>query len=1676
MKSKKMMIFVITIFTLIFSALLVNTSEATTFPDLAHEGYDTVKNYTLQDLHGSWSDGERQNCAQAMCIEKTAGDTTGALYVYATIDINADGESPTSATVTFRTANNNGTLSTASFTYSDDMLAEIAYICAMSDIEHDNYNHNHDISWQYKKMFLYYWEQKGFRDDLNNSHASIALPESADKGFLSSSGTGKRVHDDAVAYANAVATGTNDKAYSARIVVFKGGWMQTTAVLTGKESAVEKTTINKHITSVYSIDGETDSYSRANYTDYEKRSNAVMVAPGSIVTYSIEVTTNKSSVTVTDTFSEGLEIYNRGDFSGSGRTYTATAYKGTTILTIQLKVSESMPSGGTVYTNTATTDGMSSSDYVSCAFTEEEDEPILDNAAGNYKKYITHINGVAVGTNRSGYDNSTAKANPVTVKKGDTVTFKFEIENTSSVRIDNLTIRDSMESGLSYNGRSSFTYNFGTLDPGDSDTVSVTVDVTKSNMYLQPVENSVAIHSGTYEQRHSKTHRIVWYSVSANGTLRRHVYTWTEVWYTTEPINTSWFSSNANKDYIQLDDPEIAGDVWIDKDKDGLKESGETLLSGIPVKLYQNGTLYATRTTNSNGHYSFGKVPKGNKPYSGGTRKYADGSGYNSYYVVFEYNGVKYEDTVFTGATGVTDTGTTNNWNSKSHAQDVDRNGFNNSLETIAYNKAYAGKNGTEASKVLEYTKSGHTSTLNWTAATTIQAKSIDLFVNVSGGDTIKAEHIEYLKHINLGLVEKEQGDLSLKKDVISAVVTVNGYTSTYDYAKLGTGSYTGEYKLATPYKLKLYKGDYDFRTSDYPTGVKSTSDELDITLTYRVTLKNESSKYTSVVREVIDISTNSLTLQSTTMGTASTTSSYNSGTSYSYSGYQVHYIKMEASLAPNASTTFDLVYKVNKSNGAIILGEKANIAQIGAYSIYLNGTPAGVVDKDSNPGIINPTVIPTITDPSKYEDHCYYTSIILEDIPTSGDDKFQRKITGNVWEDLNTKTVSQTGQKIGDGKKNSGEQGAENITVVLLEKVNHNGTEYLIETGLSTETDASGNYTLKSSSGSDRIHAGEYVVRFIYGDEASEFVTTTGDTIRYSGQDYKSTVYTAPGTATNEAEVVDATAFATLKTSKGAQVSVARDDEIRRLEVVDYSTQMAYKLDNILKSHGDVGNKAELAKNTSMFADTKVFNVQIEKTNNTGVSVLTTVSENVDGTKTYTYAIGEVNFGLIERPVTKLELMDDIKEITAVTASGEEILHIYFDIAYKYNSTTKRVERDISLNEVLSTGEENVQMLDRTSSTKGFRYVNIDSELLQGMKITIKYQFAIANIGDIDTSNQNLIDMVKNYNVDEIVNTLNTTTVDARYKLKDVNSGINPDLLKNTTFTNVKIAVNQVKSSYGQYKTVVGASVNNKDYELGYFLGDTYYGTYNASTDKIVETRVDQIVSYVDNDLLFAPEDNVTSAGSPKFQTYTGAEIEAYGLLKDVTATNVSTKLVDGQGVSYITDTKNNLAFNVEDASINGTLYKYLTPLKNETTVNEDKLYMIELNASRVLASELDVENVVLDNLTEIVKISNTVGRKAYIEFIDVQTGKLVEPKETGYLGNTPDFIEDPDSRTVGQKEIDTNFTETVTFSPPTGLSQAEQKARTISTTLLVVLVGIVILAAGGGVAYMIGRKKIYK
>ncbi len=104
----------------------------------------------------------------------------------------------------------------------------------------------------------------------------------------------------------------------------------------------------------------------------------------------------------------------------------------------------------------------------------------------------------------------------------------------------------------------------------------------------------------------------------------------------------------------------IKGVAWIDSDKNGQRDDGETLLEGITVKLFNaetnsivtdsNNNTFKT-TTNSNGEYTFSNVANG------------------KYLVLFEYDTDKYE------LTSYQKDGISNNLNSDAILKEVNIDG-----------------------------------------------------------------------------------------------------------------------------------------------------------------------------------------------------------------------------------------------------------------------------------------------------------------------------------------------------------------------------------------------------------------------------------------------------------------------------------------------------------------------------------------------------------------------------------------------------------------------------------------------------------------------------------------------------------------------------------------------------------------------------------------------------------------------------------------------------------------------------------------------------------------------------------------------------------------------------------------------------------------------------------------
>lgn len=849
-----------------------------------------------------------------------------------------------------------------------------------------------------------------------------------------------------------------------------------------------------------------------------------------------------------------------------------------------------------------------------------------------------------------------------------------------------------------------------------------------------------------------------------------------------------------------------------------------------------------------------------------------------------------------------------------------------------------------------------------------------------------------YLNSINLGLVERKDSDLALEKDLEQAIVVVNEKALKYNYGEIANTQFDSYPDLLykqiqvndkkIEYRLNLYKSDYYYKASVYDGSETGTvldnfyknlgytgkeELELDIYLKYKITVTNESDLYELEVKEISDYYDSDMTLVS------SNVSKYlanNNGmeinavttiaeSSYSYnpdgskkpiswnangtvtdlnSGKAYNVITTngltETKIASGESRSIYVTFKVNKAidsttgiDNCIKLGNKYNIAEIDSYSTYYkDGRVAGKIEEDSAPGNIN---IQAHNDPTWYEDDTSASPVLI-----IGLYDVKREMNGITWEDKETDTI-QYEQVVGNGVYDSGEDVIPYMTTELYEKVTVDGKDYdfLWPTDSTTIAGLNG-ITIKELTGLDStittdsqglykfegIAAGNYIVRFTYGDI---------NTLKYDGQDYKSTTYQAgfnndsngDGLIDNQWHDLDNESLAINR------VSDARDNEARRLDVIRKSQTLTYKNTSVMAE-----TKPGL-EDYYMIADTAKINMNIEKnttgtetvggiTVNTQKGIIDTVIGNVGATN-ITYIVENIDFGLEKRSSTNIVIDKQIEEIKLTTSTGQIILDALYDITYNSDVAT------VTLNTTNSVGTENLQALNNTNTIQGFRYINIDEEILQGTTIEVKYRFTALNTGEVDRC---------------------------------------ADALKTITDFDTVIASETTDTNFGNY------------------LGKVYYsGRYamdaaGSCDDAIVETTVHKLVDYVDNDVVFSSVNNISKDGS--WTNTTTEELNTKELIDPNIIDSVENKILDEESRAYESDNKNNLIISVDnnDASqeqlTNPGFIKALIPFaaKSNGASGEYASSMI-LTISRYYSSESSSENI--DNLVEIIEMYNDVGRR---------------------------------------------------------------------------------------------------
>lgn len=490
------------------------------------------------------------------------------------------------------------------------------------------------------------------------------------------------------------------------------------------------------------------------------------------------------------------------------------------------------------------------------------------------------------------------------------------------------------EKDLGNNSYEYYIGNETILDPGDMMIFFVTVEIEKSNMFLPNLENSANFTVLT-NINDNREDRVIYEkpdldTVETDRNINPQEDT-KEYVKQKDLVLAGKVFIDEEKDGIM--NPETAENRLDNVVVSLYRVDGNTATKVGETHTKDNNGEHGFYTFERVDKANDKKVPNDNTQTGNGY--YIPGGYYEGdndlyeYYIEFEYDGTSYKATEVYGGRkeevnpNYGDNNITDKWLPKNDGKDNNsyitdsnayeftdvRKEYDKQFETMGYNKAYyQGKDVHSATEdeiaKLTYTKTGHESILDimttpisendpkraMRARTFIRKEVIpsedggfkDKGVNESLENTHtlwlyktdtdeKLPETEYLKYINLGLVEREDVNVSLTKDLYSITTTINGEQITYDYNQNGVknneilikddgaaltqedaGNATGtafdetngKYIDNEKYELELYESDYNYRVEQYEhkavQDYKTKYSELNIEVTFRMTITNE--------------------------------------------------------------------------------------------------------------------------------------------------------------------------------------------------------------------------------------------------------------------------------------------------------------------------------------------------------------------------------------------------------------------------------------------------------------------------------------------------------------------------------------------------------------------------------------------------------------------------------------------------------------------------------------------------------------------------------------------------------------------------------------------------------------------------------------------------------------------
>lgn len=641
----------------------------------------------------------------------------------------------------------------------------------------------------------------------------------------------------------------------------------------------------------------------------------------------------------------------------------------------------------------------------------------------------------------------------------------------------------------------------------------------------------------------------------------------------------------------------LRNDLYKDTSDSNYDDSKDILLDGIKVRLKdKSGNTIKEAVTANGGSYQFTDVLIENL---------------DKYYVEFEYDGLTYTNVV-------SNIGKDNG--SKAIENEKDRIAFNESFAKIEGKTEDTGiaKNDNDVvTRELKYNidKNAHTSTLINNGQYTITANTTDARYFIKDHFIAGQEEIKY---INLGLYEREQPDLALVKDLQNVNVAINGYNHIYEYAQRtnnpseygGDGFNVGvkfgsKYSTTKPYSRAIYKADYEYVNEN------DKSKELQVYVTYKISMKNTSSNLKVVVNSIAEHYDSRYELVGAGTGLSKEgqiTGNLQTGNTQNNGKYTKTIVNTGTRIENQQTESIYVQFKLNREAVLNILNDKANldnVAEINSYSVYdENGKIYAGIDKNSNPGNVTPE------DKQTYQDDTDSSPALKLEVADA------REISGKVFLDATSGELMTGKIRQGNGKYDDNvEKGIQDVKVTLKENT---GSGKVYE----STTNENGDYTISG------FIPGDYTVTYTWGDK------------KYTVQNYKGTIYDS-------------------SRNQNDKEWYKKDVENRLTDAIDnYETRQ--KIDEELK--------------TQRYNTTTSIDKMDSTTPTMGIGVEYDSTTTASAGNKYVYKISNVDFGIVERARQDIAMNKSVAEFKATLANGQIIADVKIDENGKLEGTTNNI------------------------------------------------------------------------------------------------------------------------------------------------------------------------------------------------------------------------------------------------------------------------------------------------------------------------------------------------------------------------------------------------------------------